>query len=173
VQASTIAKAEYRAATDTFHRAQAELHRDFRDAANERGHRQEEGRGAVAIAQPIYADKSKADENRARADGLTREASAIRSVVVVMTRAAPCRIVLMLVSKLFDRRRECDYPGSGCLLSAVATLDELKKVVPELPGADLISGFFARFPHAEAFPANNLLGQLPLTLAGPSRCRPR
>ena len=157
VQASTYAKAEYAAATDTFHRAQAELQQgNFRGAQMSADIAKKKAEEAVAIAQPIYADKSKADENRARADGLTREASAIAGVEVRRdARGALQRIVLMIpAEQLFTKKQSVITPGRDALLEPVATLMK-KKEYQNYPVQ--IIGF--------ADPRGSSSSLLPLTLA--------
>jgi outer membrane protein OmpA-like peptidoglycan-associated protein/archaellum component FlaC len=130
VQAATYAKAEYTAASDTLHRAQAEQQQgNFRGAQTSADIAKKKAEEAVAIAQPIYADKSKADENRARADTLTREASAIAGVVVRRdARGALQRIVLMIpAEQLFTKKQSVITPGRDALLDPVATLMKKKE----------------------------------------------
>jgi outer membrane protein OmpA-like peptidoglycan-associated protein len=130
VQAATYAKAEYSAATDTFHRAQAELQQgNFRSAEMSATIAKKKAEEAEAIARPIYVEKSNADENRARADTLTREASAIAGVVVRRdARGALQRIVLMIpAEQLFTRKQTVIAPGRDALLDPVATLMKKKE----------------------------------------------
>ncbi|MGB8294469.1 MAG: OmpA family protein [Polyangia bacterium] len=157
VQAGTYAKAEYTAATDTFHRAQAELQQgNFRGAQMSADIAKKKAEEAVAIAQPIYAEKSKADENRARADTLTREASAIAGVEVRRdARGALQRIVLMIpAEQLFTKKQSVITPGRDALLEPIATLMK-KKEYQNYPVQ--IIGF--------ADPRGSSSALLPLTLA--------
>jgi outer membrane protein OmpA-like peptidoglycan-associated protein len=130
VQASTYAKAEYTAAADTLARAQAELQQgNFRGAQMSAGIARKKAEDAVATAQPIYADKTKADDNRARADTLTREASTIAGVEVRRdARGALQRIVLMIpAEQLFTKKQSVIAPGREAMLDPIATLMKKKE----------------------------------------------
>ena len=125
VQASTYAKAEYTAAADTLARAQAELQQgNFRGAQMSADIARKKAEEAVATAQPIYADKTKADDNRARADTLTREASTIAGVEVRRdARGALQRIVLTIpAEQIFTKKQSVIAPGRDAMLDPVATL---------------------------------------------------
>jgi len=125
VQASTYAKAEYTAAADTLARAQAELQQgNFRGAQMSADIARKKADEAVAAAQPIYAEKTKADDNRARADTLTREASTIAGVEVRRdARGALQRIVLTIpAEQLFTKKQTVITPGREAMLDPVATL---------------------------------------------------
>jgi outer membrane protein OmpA-like peptidoglycan-associated protein len=139
------------------HRAQAEQQQgNFRGAQTSADIAKKKAEEAVAIAQPIYADKSKADENRARADTLTREASAIAGVEVRRdARGALQRIVLMIpAEQLFTKKQSVIAPGRDALLEPVATLMK-KKEYQNYPVQ--IIGF--------ADPRGSSSSLLPLTLA--------
>jgi outer membrane protein OmpA-like peptidoglycan-associated protein len=130
VQASTYAKAEYTAAADTLARAQAELQQgNFRGAQMSADIARKKAEEAVATAQPIYADKTKADDNRARADTLTREASTIAGVEVRRdARGALQRIVLTIpAEQLFTKKQSVITPGRDAMLDPVATLMKKKE----------------------------------------------
>ena len=130
VQASTYAKAEYTAAADTLARAQAELQQgNFRGAQMSADIARKKAEDAVAAAQPIYAEKTKADDNRARADTLTREASTIAGVEVRRdARGALQRIVLMIpAEQLFTKKQSMITPGRDAMLDPVATLMKKKE----------------------------------------------
>jgi Outer membrane protein and related peptidoglycan-associated (lipo)proteins len=130
VQASTYAKAEYTAAADTLARAQAELQQgNFRGAQMSADIARKKAEEAVATAQPIYADKTKADDNRARADTLTREASTIAGVEVRRdARGALQRIVLTIpAEQIFTKKQSVIAPGRDAMLDPVATLMKKKE----------------------------------------------
>ena len=130
VQASTYAKAEYTAAADTLARAQAELQQgNFRAAQMSADIARKKAEDAVAAAQPIYAEKTKADDNRARADMLTREASTIAGVEVRRdARGALQRIVLMIpADQLFTKKQTMITPGRDAMLDPIATLMKKKE----------------------------------------------
>ena len=157
VQASPYAKAEYTAAADTLARAQAELQQgNFRAAQMSADIARKKAEEAVAAAQPIYAEKTKADDNRARADMLTREASTIAGVEVRRdARGALQRIVLMIpAEQLFTKKQSMITPGRDAMLDPVATLMK-KKEYQNYPVQ--IVGF--------ADPHGNPSSLLPLTLA--------
>jgi outer membrane protein OmpA-like peptidoglycan-associated protein len=157
VQAATYAKAEYTTAAETLARAQKELQEgNFRGAQMSADIAKKKAEEAVAIAQPIYAEKSKADENRARADTLTREASTIAGVEVRRdARGALQRIVLMIpADQLFTKKQSVITPGRDALLDPVATLMK-KKEYQNYPVQ--IIGF--------ADPRGSSNSLLPLTLA--------
>jgi outer membrane protein OmpA-like peptidoglycan-associated protein len=157
VQASTYAKAEYAAAADTLARAQAELQQgNFRGAQMSADIARKKAEEAVAAAQPIYAEKTKADDNRARADTLTREASTIAGVEVRRdARGALQRIVLMIpAEQLFTKKQSMITPGREAMLDPIATLMK-KKEYQNYPVQ--IVGF--------ADPHGNPSSLLPLTLA--------
>jgi outer membrane protein OmpA-like peptidoglycan-associated protein len=130
VQASTYAKAEYTAAADTLARAQAEMQQgNFRGAQMSADIARKKAEEAVATAQPIYAEKTKADDNRARADTLTREASTIAGVEVRRdARGALQRIVLTIpAEQLFTKRQSVITPGRDAMLEPIATLMKKKE----------------------------------------------
>ena len=130
VQASTYAKAEYTAAADTLARAQAELQQgNFRGAQMSADIAKKKAEEAVAIAQPIYAEKTKADDNRARADTLTREASTIAGVEVRRdARGVLQRIVLTIpAEQLFTKKQSVITPGREAMLDPIATLMKKKE----------------------------------------------
>jgi outer membrane protein OmpA-like peptidoglycan-associated protein len=157
VQAASYAKAEYAAATDTFHRAQGEMQQgNFRGAQMSADIAKKKAEEAVAIARPIYIEKSNADENRARADMLTREASAIAGVEVRRdARGALQRIVLMIpADQLFTKKQSVITPGRDALLEPIATL--MKKKEYQNYSVQII-GF--------ADPRGSSSALLPLTLA--------
>lgn len=157
VQASTYAKAEYTAAADTLARAQAEIQQgNFRAAQMSADIARKKAEEAVAAAQPIYAEKTKADDNRARADTLTREASTIAGVEVRRdARGALQRIVLTIpAEQLFTKKQSVITPGRDAMLDPIATLMK-KKEYQNYPVQ--IIGF--------ADPRGNSSALLPLTLA--------
>ncbi|MGA9652409.1 MAG: OmpA family protein [Polyangia bacterium] len=130
VQASTYAKAEYSAASDTLARAQAELQQgNFRGAQMSADIARKKAEDATAIAQPIYAEKTKADDNRARADSLTREASTIAGVEVRRdARGVLQRIVLSIpAEQLFTKKQSVIAPGREAMLDPIATLMKKKE----------------------------------------------
>jgi outer membrane protein OmpA-like peptidoglycan-associated protein len=130
VQASSYAKAEYTAAADTLARAQAELQQgSFRAAQMSADIARKKAEEAVATAQPIYAEKTKADDNRARADTLTREASTIAGVEVRRdARGALQRIVLTIpAEQLFTKKQSVITPGREAMLDPIATLMKKKE----------------------------------------------
>jgi outer membrane protein OmpA-like peptidoglycan-associated protein len=125
VQASTFAKAQYTAAADALARGQAELQKgDYRAAQMSAEIARKKAEEATAVAQPIYAEKTKGDENRARADALTREASTIAGVTVRRdARGALQRIVLTVpAEQLFTKRQSVITPGRDALLEPIANL---------------------------------------------------
>jgi outer membrane protein OmpA-like peptidoglycan-associated protein len=129
VQAATYAKAEYTAAADTLARAMAELQKsDFQSAQMSADIARKKAEQATAIAQPIYAEKAKGDENRARADALTREASAIAGVTVRRdARGMLQRIVLTIpAEQLFTKKQTVITPGREPMLDPVAELMKKK-----------------------------------------------
>jgi outer membrane protein OmpA-like peptidoglycan-associated protein len=157
VQASTYAKPEYTSAAETLARAQAELQKgDFRAAQMSADIARKKAEEATASAQPIYAEKTKADDNRARADTLTREASTIAGVEVRRdARGALQRIVLSIqADQLFTKKQSVITPGRDAMLDPVATLMK-KKEYMNYPVQ--IIGF--------ADPHGNSNSLLPLTLA--------
>ena len=130
VQASSYAKAEYTAAADTLARAQAELQQgNFRGAQMSADIARKKAEEAAAIAQPIYAEKTKADDNRARADTLTREASTIAGVEVRRdARGVLQRIVLTIpAEQLFTKKQSVITPGREAMLDPIATLMKKKE----------------------------------------------
>jgi outer membrane protein OmpA-like peptidoglycan-associated protein len=130
VQASNYARAEYTAAADTLARAQAELQQgNFRAAQMSAEIARKKAEEAVAVAQPIYAEKSKADDNRARADTLTREASTIAGVEVRRdARGALQRIVLSIqAEQLFTKKQTVIAPGRDAILEPIAALMKKKE----------------------------------------------
>ena len=130
VQASSYAKAEYTAAADTLARAQAELQQgSFRAAQMSADIARKKAEEAVATAQPIYAEKTKADDNRARADTLTREASTIAGLEVRRdARGALQRIVLSIqAEQLFTKKQSVIAPGRDAMLEPIATLMKKKE----------------------------------------------
>jgi outer membrane protein OmpA-like peptidoglycan-associated protein len=130
VQASTYAKAEYTAAADTLARAEAELQQgNFRSAQMSADIARKKAEEAVAAAQPIYAEKTKADDNRARADTLTREASTIAGLEVRRdARGALQRIVLSIqAEQLFTKKQSVIAPGRDAMLEPIATLMKKKE----------------------------------------------
>jgi outer membrane protein OmpA-like peptidoglycan-associated protein len=130
VQASTYAKAEYTAAADTLARAEAELQQgNFRSAQMSADIARKKAEEAVAAAQPIYAEKTKADDNRARADTLTREASTIAGLEVRRdARGALQRIVLSIpAEQLFTKKQSVIAPGRDAILEPIATLMKKKE----------------------------------------------
>ena len=138
VQASTYAKAEYTAASDTLARAQAELQQgNFRGAQMSADIARKKAEEAVATAQPIYAEKTKADDNRARADTLTREASTIAGVEVRRDARG-----VSAADRAHDsggaalhQEAERDHAGPGGHARPDRDPDE-EEGVPELPSAD-------------------------------------
>ena len=157
VQASTYASAKYGAAAESLARAQAEAKQeDFRGAQMSADIAKKTADEAAAIAQPIHAEKSKADENRARADTLTREASTIAGVEVRRdARGALQRIVLSIqADQLFTKKQTVITPGRDALLEPIANLMKKKEY---LNYPVQIIGF--------ADPRGNSSSLLPLTLA--------
>ena len=130
VQASTYANATYTAAADTLARAEAELQQgNFRAAQMSADIARKKAEEAVAAAQPIYAEKTKADDNRARADTLTREASTIAGLEVRRdARGALQRIVLSIqAEQLFTKKQSVIAPGRDAMLEPIATLMKKKE----------------------------------------------
>ena len=125
VQAANYAKAEYAAASDTLARAQAELQKgDYRAAQMSAEIARKKAEEATAAAKPIYAEKTKADDNRARADTLTREASTIAGVTVRRdARGVLQRIVLTIpAEQIFTKKQSVITPGRDALLEPIANL---------------------------------------------------
>jgi outer membrane protein OmpA-like peptidoglycan-associated protein len=130
VQASTYANAAYTAAADTLARAEEELRQgNFRAAQMSADIARKKAEEAVAAAQPIYAEKTKADDNRARADTLTREASTIAGLEVRRdARGALQRIVLSIqAEQLFTKKQSVIAPGRDAMLEPIATLMKKKE----------------------------------------------
>jgi outer membrane protein OmpA-like peptidoglycan-associated protein len=130
VQAANYAKAEYQAASETLARALAELQKgDFRAAQMSADIAKKKAEEATTAAQPIYAEKSKADDNRARADALTREASTIPGVTVRRdARGVLQRIVLTIpAEQIFTKKQSVITPGRDALLEPIANLMKKKE----------------------------------------------
>jgi outer membrane protein OmpA-like peptidoglycan-associated protein len=129
VQASKHANAAYTAAADTLARAQQEMQKeDFRAAQMSADIARKKAEEAVAIAQPIYAENTKAADNRARADALVGEASSIIGVEVRRdVRGALQRIVLSIpAEQLFTKKQSVIAPGRDAVLEPIANLMKKK-----------------------------------------------
>ena len=128
VQASNHAKVPYTVATENLTRARQELAAgNFAAAQTSAEMAKIKATEAAAAAKPIYEQQSQAEENKARAEALARDAAAIPGVVVRReARGSLQRMVIPLdAERLFVRRATTISPDRETMLEPVAAL--LKK----------------------------------------------
>jgi outer membrane protein OmpA-like peptidoglycan-associated protein len=126
VQAGTHAKVPFSAAMDNLTRAKAELQQgNYQAAQTSADMAKAKAVEATTTAKPIYDQQAQAEENRARAEALARDAAAIPNVVVRRdARGALQRLVIPLqAERLFARRDAVAIaPGRDGTLDPFASL---------------------------------------------------
>lgn len=133
VRAGTHARVAYTVATENLARARQELAAgNFPSAQTSAEMAKLKATEATAAAKPIYERESQAEENKARAEALARDAAAIPGVVVRReARGSLQRLVVPLdAERLFVRRATTIGPDKEAMLQPVA---ELLKKYPTFP----------------------------------------
>jgi len=128
VHASNHAKVPYSVAVENLARARQEMSQgNFQAAQTSAEMAKIKADEAAGIAKPLYEKESQAEENKARAEALARDAASIAGVVVRReARGSLQRLVIPLeAEKLFPRRTTTIAAGKEAQLEPVANL--LKK----------------------------------------------
>ena len=158
VNAGNHAKVPYGVAVENLARARQELAQgNFQAAQTSAEMAKIKADEAAGIAKPLYEQDAQAEENKARAEALARDAASIAGVVVRReARGSLQRLVIPLeAERFFPRRATTIATGKETQLEPVANLAE---EVPELPGAD-------RRLHRQPRPHRRAAGDV----AGPGR----
>jgi outer membrane protein OmpA-like peptidoglycan-associated protein len=133
VHASNHAKVPYSVAVENLARARQEMSQgNFQAAQTSAEMAKIKADEAAGIAKPLYEKEAQAEENKARAEALARDAASIAGVVVRReARGSLQRLVIPLeAEKLFPRRTTTIAAGKETQLEPVANL--LKKY-PSFP----------------------------------------
>jgi outer membrane protein OmpA-like peptidoglycan-associated protein len=133
VHASNHAKVPYSVAVENLARARQEMSQgNFQAAQTSAEMAKIKADEAAGIAKPLYEKEAQAEENKARAEALARDAASIAGVVVRReARGSLQRLVIPLeAEKLFPRRTTTIAAGKEAQLEPVANL--LKKY-PSFP----------------------------------------
>jgi outer membrane protein OmpA-like peptidoglycan-associated protein len=128
VHASNHAKVPYSVAVENLARARQEMSQgNFQAAQTSAEMAKIKADEAAGIAKPLYEKEAQAEENKARAEALARDAASIAGVVVRReARGSLQRLVIPLeAEKLFPRRTTTIAAGKEAQLEPVANL--LKK----------------------------------------------
>jgi outer membrane protein OmpA-like peptidoglycan-associated protein len=123
VEAQKYAGAEYRAASDMLAKAEAELKQNnFSGAQASAEVAKKNADRAAEIAKPLYEQAEQANQNKARDEALTRDASAIAGVTVHLERRGDLQRLVLIVPEMFIKRQTSIAPAKDGALDALASL---------------------------------------------------
>ena len=125
VHATTYANVPYAAAVDNLTRAKTELtQQNYPAAATSAEMARAKAAEATAAAKPKYDQEAAAEETKARAEALARDAAAIPNVMVRReARGSLQRLVIPLqAERLFNKRDTTVAPGRDFTLEPIAAL---------------------------------------------------
>jgi outer membrane protein OmpA-like peptidoglycan-associated protein len=123
VDAAKYASAEYRAANDMLGKAQEELKSGaFAPAQASADVAKKNADHAVELAKPKYEQAEAANQNKARDDSLSRDATGIAGVTVRSERRGDLQRLVVAVPDLFVKKQTILSPGHDGVLDGLAQL---------------------------------------------------